>query len=351
MKYLFLTFFICISGLLSAQITVDKGDMPIGGYTARISIADTLFQPDLQSVGANVTWDFSSLSHLTQRRDSFINANGVPFLIRLFFTSATVVRVQETPDSLGGIALSEAFYFFRASNDKYESQGLGATISGVPIGLKNNPSDVIYRFPMNFGDADSSDALAQLNIPGLFYIERSIKRWNEVDAWGNLTTPYGNFNVLRVKSTIQESDSIAADTIQFRVNVPTRREYKWLAKEERIPVLTVNTVLVGNNEVSAGIQYVDSLRNTRNTTGIPAPISSVAKLYPNPSTDQIKVQLLERLGEDARLEVFSMEGKKIIEKKLFESLSNFSLGHLPKGMYQVVITSSKGRYSGSLLLR
>jgi hypothetical protein len=325
--------------------------MPVAGYAARISIADSLFQPDLQTAGANVTWDFRGLQPITQTRDSFINVGAVPFAIRLFFLSATVVRVQETPDSLGGVALSEAFQFFRSSSSKYENQGLGATISGIPIGLKNNPTDVVYRFPLAFGDADSSESMAQLNIPGLFYIERGVKRWNEVDAWGTLTTPYGSFNVLRVKTTIQESDSIAADTIQFRVNIPKRREYKWLAKEERVPVLTVNTVLVGNGEISAGIQYVDSLRTTSGTTALSKPWSSLVKIYPNPAEDLIWVQLLDQLGEEAHFEIYGLDGKRLYKENLFTGTSIISLAHLPKGMYQVIIRSTNRNYRGSLILK
>lgn len=351
MKYIIFTFFISLANWGVSQITVTQADMPVGGYVAYLSIADTLFQPDLQTVGANVSWDFSGMNAVAQTRDSFVNVSSTPLFIRLFFSGSTVARVQETPDSLGGIALSEAFQYFRASSSAYENKGLGATIQSIPIGLNNNPADVIYRFPLDFGNTDSSQALAQLNIPGLFYIERSIKRWNEVDAWGTITTPYGSFNALRVKSIIQESDSVAADTIQFRVNVPQRGEYKWIAKEERVPVLTVNTLFVANNEISAGIQYVDSLRNTGRTTSISQPLDEFANLYPNPSLDQVNIQLLEKLGDQASIEVYGMDGKKVLDRKISGNLMSLSLGHLPKGVYQVLVRTEKRNYRGSLLLK
>ncbi|MEM8889142.1 MAG: T9SS type A sorting domain-containing protein [Bacteroidota bacterium] len=332
-----------------AQITIDNNDMPIPGYWARLSAADTVFQPDLQTVGANVSWDFTGMNAITQRQDTFGSVNNLPPLIRILFLSANVVRIQETPDSLGGIALSEGYQFFRTTNSRFVNKGLGGTINGIPFGLSNNPDDIIYRFPLNYQDVDSSESLAQLNIPGIFYIERSVKRWNEVDAWGQLDTPYGSFNSLRVKTTIQESDSIAADTISFRFNVPTRREYKWLAKEERIPVMTVNTILVGGNEIPAGIQYVDSLRNTGGSTSVDEDLTSVARMYPNPASDFVNLEVLEQLGADARIEVYNQNGQKLMDQKLIVGINQLMLGNMPNGLYHVRIISRKKNYTGTLL--
>lgn len=336
---------------LQAQITIDNNDMPSPGYWARLSVADTVFQPDLQTVGANLNWDFTGMNAVTQRKDTFGSVNDIPILIRLLFLSSNLVRIQETPDSLGGIALSEGYQFFRKTNSRFENNGLGGTINGIPFGLSNNPDDIIYRFPLNYQDVDSSESLAQLNIPGVFYVERSVKRWNEVDAWGQLETPYGTFNALRVKTTIQESDSIAADTISFRINVPTRREYKWLAKEEKIPVMTVNTVLVGGNEVPAGIQYVDSLRNTGGTTAVAEELNSIAKMYPNPTSDLLNLEILEQLGEDARIEVYDLKGQKLMDQNLVYGINQLMLGNMPKGIYHLRIISKKKSYTGSLLRR
>ncbi|MEL6251248.1 MAG: T9SS type A sorting domain-containing protein [Bacteroidota bacterium] len=336
---------------LHSQITIDNNDMPVPGYWAYLSVADTVFQPDLQTIGSNISWDFTGMNAITQRTDTFGSVSNIPVLIRLLFLSSNVVRIQETPDSLGGIALSEGYQFFRTTNSRFENNGLGGTINGIPFGLANNPDDIIYQFPLNYQDVDSSESLAQLNIPGIFYIERSVKRWNEVDAWGQLDTPYGSFNSLRVKTTIQESDSIAADTISFRINVPTRREYKWLAKEEKIPVMTVNTIVVGGNEVPAGIQYVDSLRNTGGTTAIDDKLNSVANLYPNPATDLVKLEVLAQLGEDARIELYNQQGQKLMDQKLVYGINHLMLGDIPNGMYHVRIISSKKSYSGSLIRR
>jgi hypothetical protein len=64
------------------------------------------------------------------------------------------------------------------------------------------------------------------------------------DGWGVLTTPFGIFNTIRVKSVLIQDDSVHLDSLG--VNIPLYREitqYKWLANGEGIPVLQVNVEL------------------------------------------------------------------------------------------------------------
>ena len=250
-----------------AQISISKSEMPVPGYVVKLSTPDTLLQLDPSPTGANFSWDFSQMTAISQRTDSFISPNAVPFTIRLQFPfGVTVVRVQETPDTLAGIPMGEGYEVFEANNQAYEYLGLAGTISGIPLVLKNNPSDSVYVFPLNFGNKDSSYAVAELNLPGLFYIRREYFRKNEVDGWGQITTPYGTFDCLRVKSTLDESDSIAVDTISFQVNRPTTTQYKWLAREERVPIMQINTTTAVGVEITTQISYVDSAQKFFNYT-------------------------------------------------------------------------------------
>ena len=66
-------------------------------------------------------------------------------------------------------------------------------------------------------------------------------RTNVVDGWDNLTTLFGTFQTLRVKSTLIEHDSVYIDSLS--TGFPINRnitEYKWLGKGQGIPLLQVN---------------------------------------------------------------------------------------------------------------
>ena len=325
--------------------------MPAPGYVAKLSTPDSLLQLDPASTGANFSWDFSMMTAISQRADSFISPNAVPLSIRLQFPfGVTVVRVQETPDTLGGIALGEGYEVYEANNQAYEYLGLAGTVSGIPLVLENDPSDSVYVFPLNFGNEDSSYALAELNIPGLFFIRREYFRKNHVDGWGKVTTPYGTFDCLRIKSVLSESDSIAVDTLAIRVNRPKTTLYKWLAKEEKIPVVQINTTLAANVEITTQISYVDSTRDF-SSTAISHFEPLQAQIYPNPTSEKLHVQLEGLLSETTHMEIRDIQGRKLFEYELNKVEQLLTLPPLSTGVYLVRLRQGNKIYQGKLEIR
>jgi hypothetical protein len=87
---------------------------------------------------------------------------------------------------------------------------------------------------MNYGNVDSSYSGYSVKIPNTFSSSTNSFRLNEVDGWGLLTTPFGSFNTLRVKTIITAHDSLFLDTLGFGfgISVPQQIEYKWIGKGE-----------------------------------------------------------------------------------------------------------------------
>lgn len=353
MKHHFCIFFVI--GLLNtgfSQISIISSDMPQPGYSEYISTPDTLISVDPAPTGANFSWDFSNMNPILQQKDSFLNINSLPFTYSLFFSGASVVQFIPTPDSLNGIALDAAYNFFDASSSQYESMGFGAEISGTPIPARSDPADIIYRFPLIYGQEDSSESVTQLAIPNLIFFRQEQKRVNIVDGWGTLKTPYGTFDVLRIASTLTVYDSVVFDTIDIAFNQPTQVEYKWLGKEARIPLLQINSLKVDSiGEVVNSIQYVDSAR-TFNTVGISdLKEAKSLKIIPNPATTQFSVEMVEYLGPNAVMEIMDAKGAIVQQINFDQPEMQISVNHLPKGIYLVRIQSEKGTFNGKLLLR
>jgi uncharacterized cupredoxin-like copper-binding protein len=76
--------------------------------------------------------------------------------------------------------------------------------------------------------------------------------------------------------------------------------------------------------------------------------SSGYRVYPNPTDGRFMLEVME-LGDDFLVEIFSMKGEKMVDQTISgESATEFSLSHLPSGIYLIRI--SNGHQSESLRL-
>ncbi len=228
---------------LQAQITITQSDMPNISDTIRISTSSVPTFPDPALTGPDYFWDFSSLLPDSQQVESYVSVSSTPFLYQLIFNAsvANLASPITAIDFIPGLDVSDAYIFYKNTQNAYQRAGYAATAFGIPIPLKFNNPEVLYKFPLSANSpADSSQSNFSFSIPNLGYLSIQRKRVNEVDGWGSLTTPYGTFDVLRLKSTVYEYDSIYIDSVQ--TGLPLIRnyiEYQWLGTGQGIPLLSV----------------------------------------------------------------------------------------------------------------
>jgi len=245
---------------LTGQITITSSNMPDTGDTTRLSSAVVLPGTDLSQTGPGYTWDFSMLDPQSQSVEEYVSPTSTPFLYQIIFNQS-VANLASPINALAflpGFNITDAYAFYKKSSSNYVRPGYAATIMGVPIPMKFDLPELFYTFPLQANSqADSSYSMYELAFPNVGYFSIERKRVNVVDGWGELTTPFGTFNTLRVKSVITERDSLYLDSLQF--GAPIIRyytEYKWLAIEFGIPVLTITE----EGPLITAI-YIDSLRN------------------------------------------------------------------------------------------
>ncbi|RMG21061.1 MAG: T9SS C-terminal target domain-containing protein [Bacteroidetes bacterium] len=348
--------FLCAASLqtLPAQqpITITLADMPNVGDVPYFSVADTLLMVEAGPGGANLNWDFSHLTPISQRRDSFIS---VPFLYQAFFFGADVARFIDTPDSLGNISVDIAYEFYNKSSSRFENMGMGFEVNGIPISLKNDPRDVVYRFPLTYGHTDTSHSVAQLDLTSfginLFY-RREQTRINEADAWGSLTTPYGTFNALRVKTQITARDSLAFDTTNFAITRPLQTTYNWLTNGEGVPMLSINQFRIGGTDQVVSVSYRDSIRSLNNVGIFDSPQKTQlqAGFYPNPARDHIELQLEAALGTSFTLEIMDLNGRVLRRQQLHARQLTVPVHTLPPGLYLLRVRTQRKQFTGKLLI-
>jgi hypothetical protein len=122
-----------------------------------------------------------------------------------------------------------------------------------------------------------------------------------VDGWGELTTPFGTFDALRVKMEIDAVDSVFIELLG--VDFETERssvEYHWLGLESGLPILQVTYT----SDLLSSIIYQDE--------GEPVEIEEVkgkVSVYPNPCQEILNID--GGKGVIQSVAVMSTDGKEV----------------------------------------
>lgn len=320
---------LCFS--VSAQITIDAPDMPSAGDTVRFQTTTTT--ADIADTGPAHLWDFSALVPGGEGADTMVTVGSTPLLYQFFFNNA-ILYPQHKADfamrgvSIGiqGFSLDDLFDYYKSNSTGYRNVGFGANLNGLPTSVQRDPVDWIYRFPMNYGDTDSSASHFQVSVPMLGFYGQEQMRRNEVDGWGTLILPADTFQVLRVKSRIARTDTIYISQFGFGLSIPEPEtiEYKWIAQGMDEPVLQVITVGGINTVVRFHYDPEDI------TTGIAAHTTAATlKAWPNPVSN-----LLHLEGTmNSSLEVIAMDGRHVLPVPV--GARSVDVTKLPPGTYSL----------------
>jgi len=341
---LFLIVLCCVRFQSFCQITIDKTDMPAGGDTFRISVINNLHGINPATTGQNVNWNFSQLTPNTQTVDTFFNilsTQYIPITYNLIYNNPldqahkadVVTRSFNSNNPFPQVQITENFNFYKSSSSGYSQVGQGAKVNGIPTAMKYDNAESFFKFPMLFGNTDSTVSKYGIAIPSLGYYGQTIKRVNLVDGYGSLTTPYGTFNVMRVKSLITTVDTIYLDTLHFgtHLNRPLETQYIWLGDNQGDPLLFISKT---NNTTT--VRYKDSI-----TTSYVA-INDIFNnqgfsFFPNPATNILKITSDEIIG---RVEISNLLGEAVLLQE--NSFSDINISNLKKGIYIVRIYNKNG---------
>ena len=297
----------------TASPVIDRTDLPAptaGIDSLRLSVASPVLPagaPPLSQRGASQTWNYAGLAPVSQRVESFVPASVVT-ATSLFYAftfgplgganRATVASPQALPVPTGAnlpIAVTNTYQFFNlaaagATPQDFRSVGFGTSLNGtaVPVTYASaTQQDVIYRFPLSFASpADSSNSFfsTPAAIATAGYLSQRRKRVNRPDAWGALTTPFGTFQTVRVVTKLIDHDSVAFGGAPGQgFDLPLTREYKWLAKGQHVPVLTITTRMLAGQETITGVEYRDIYRRIIRLGTRDAALDAGLAAAPNPS--------------------------------------------------------------------
>jgi hypothetical protein len=275
-----------------AQVVIDSSCMPIPNEVHKKTEVTDLGAINYLAADSNFVWNFSAMDGIDEVADTFVSVNSTLLAYIAVFNNpldpehrAKVATPQPSLQSGPGMDVQNPISFYKWTSSYYGQVGYGAEINGIPVPVRFDNADVLYRFPMNFNDRDTSETFFDINIPSLGYYSESRYRVNHVDGWGTLIVPGDTFQVMRIASTVDIRDSIYVDSLGFGFGFDrTEVEYKWLCPDYRIPVFHVIERSGGMGGGSEEGWFIDH-RDHTSVTEHNGP--SNITLYPNPANEVI----------------------------------------------------------------
>ncbi|MBK8601474.1 MAG: T9SS type A sorting domain-containing protein [Flavobacterium sp.] len=272
-RLLILLGIVCIQ--MQAQSTFNSSQYAAVGDNFYLTSANNLAL-DYETTGTNFVWDFSSLTGTSQSQLQHRNPTSTGFLWLFIYNpnNTNLAATNNNPQTLNipgqVVELTDSYDFYKKSSTDLRQTGSASKVNyngtQIPITNQYTDSDIIYRFPIQFGNLDTDNSAYTINIPTLLYQENTLERTNEVDGWGSLSTPYGNYsNILRMKTTLVANDSIALLDTGLPRTIRTTREFKWFDTTQKIPVLKVTQSNTAGNWVTTNVEYLDSQRDFQTT--------------------------------------------------------------------------------------
>ncbi len=333
-------------GTASAQLSITAADMPVSGDTLRWSaviVSPTTPITAYAQTSNNFTWNFSSLTPLTQGIDAYKSAAAVNLAYAI--TISPTAYGYKVADSLPipnlPISVKEVYTFYgkKTNPSRFVAEGFGAKISGLPVPANYSNEDEIYFFPLTYGRKDTSTYKLDVNIAGIGRLIQQGRRITQVDGEGTIQTPYTAAPVacIRVRTEVVGTDSVIVGGLP--IPIPRNSvEYKWLAKTEHYPLLWVTaTVGPNNQETPNSVRYRDIARST-----LKVDVSNIAPQNLNVYVDAAAgtLQLFLPAGwEHNTVEVFDVNGRRA---SLSQNAKMVDVSSMASGMYLVRVTSLHG---------
>ena len=325
-----------------AQITIQSTDIGETNDTVRYSYS-LMPIADIVATGVDHVWDFTPMVAVSQTTNGFVAYYNIGDMYKYAFVGKADFAESRPDMALPGVNITESYSFYKKTSKVFKSVGNGGKVNGITLPMVYDSPDVIYEFPMNYGDQYSSDSHYKRSMPIIGYIEQDLHRVNNVDGWGTIKTPHGNYQCLRIKSIVTQSDSVFISYSGAGMRVPqVYTKYIWLAKSMNFPVVTALVSPRG-----AYIKYMDSyIPFTAINTSKGAKVKM--GIQPNPAINNVFITLTTNDRSD--LIISDITGKEIL-KKSFTNNINIDISGFAKGVYIINILNDQKNYSEKLIVK
>ncbi len=361
--YPLLVLFLGISRITAAQITVGANTFPAPGDSLITCIDNLPASINLIGPGGPHIWDFSNLQS--------------PFAQRTLVLSSEEVNLPagfSKSSFIATVPLLEGQGFYRVQPDRLELLGFSGP---APDGIAGEltfpfiPPSVERWAPLNYQDnRDQSfsftltfpaEALPELELdslpiqPDSFRVTFQVERTFEVDAFGTLILPEGNYEVLREKRTEARSPelevfipvlnwvSLSEDLVPPEFFGPARTiTYYFFNDKVKEPVAIVATEKEGTLPVSVEYKSRGLVTDIRDQAGLKPGVFA----YPNPAITQIRFDFKDLKPDTYTLTIYNVLGQPLWKRSYqirHDQTEKVNLSRFNKGTYLYSLEDSKGK--------
>lgn len=334
---------------LFSQIQLTRNDFPHAGDTVRYSrlASSTL---DFQATGDAFVWDFTSLVAETQYRKDFNSIGISPVQLTFgqfapepyratFYNLNNEIPVDQLNQFLP-VVLSDLNAYFKVVNDSMTQVGYSIKVNGADVGFQSDTIETLYRFPLSMDSAYHSVGYTKVDLNPLadFILKQHRERFSVVDGFGTLQTPYTTKEVIRIKHTIYELDSVYQTFFGtgqwFATPMTTTYQYEWWANGEKDALLRVVQTENQGTLQTRTIEFKDVY------LGLDAGIEENAwnvSVYPNPTEDKVIISSENYLD---RIIFKDLNGKEILSVSPQGTQAEIAIASFPSGIYLMELKSN-----------
>lgn len=326
-----LTTVLMLVTLAQAQPTLNSSDLPQGGQTyERASAAPPLFAGDLDAGGADLEWDFSDLVSTGIQDVPYFPMGAASITTQFVFSSADHFTAFEIPD-LGienPLPISGATTYHEFGSNAYRIIGLGITTDVFDLPVIYDDDEELLPLPLTFGATLDGTSAFQVDLPGILYYGTEQSHTIEVDAWGTLLLPGGEYECLRVRRTFSAQDTINVAAAGIGFSLPREGTvYEWYAAGEGMPVLSVQSL--------AGIPGVWQYKPGEEVNGTPDIAPTDMAIAPNPLQAGADLCIRSNAARDGRMRIVDAAGRVMFTGRVewMEGQARISTADWPAGVY------------------
>ncbi len=332
--------------IVSIIAALSVSSQPVLTNSLNFTIGDTYRYDGYQEVpdiepgegGANLTWDFSTISGGTYYEG--IGAICVDPSTTAFADSAAVananicIRNPETPP-VG----PHQYYNCNSTSQDLLAMGFLAEGNNSFTTYTNNATGL--EFPFTYGDSfdDTWESLMYYIELGHYFMRDSSIVTVDADAYGTITTPAGEFqNVLRIKRTTLVYSWTNYDGTEWLFTGSFNDiNYEWYAPNIKVPVMIIQEL-----EWMPNFYSVRYLVEHNFSTGIEDRADYKLEIFPNPTTERVTIKTDEKFNS---VSIYSLNGQQINEVSSHENPSHqqiIDLSKYPKGVYLIEVGFEDG---------
>lgn len=349
-----------LCGTLIAQPVIDGTDFtgPGSQLVYKNLSPGTELPFDLNAAGEDLSWDFSDFPSLDEAEQSYTDINDMGIFYQLAFNSpgnpavlATHALPLQNPaeefdiDLDLPVEISDAYQFYRNDATGYYEVGVAFSVSGFPLINPYDDTDRIYPFPLAYDLRDTVSVAFDIEVPLFGYYGQSGMRFTHADAWGTLTTPYGTYDVVRVKAERMIRDTLYIGELGVGqvIQRPLQIDYAWISPDAEGEVLRIS--VIDGQTVSAQLLVDEEIDLSTDLADNP---QRDLDIWPNPASDFIHARFEAPRGNWF---ITDVNGKIVLSGNIRSEEQRIPVGALAPGVYIFGAHTGTGGFSRTKFVR